>query len=133
MIYVTSYIWFLILYNFFYSFKNLHYNQDGMETLYQQLGVFAVQCNAILSHFSHHILRCGLAKTITAPHLIFAVTCAVWCGLEFSQNHNRTTPYFCGHMYNTMYKMWFKIDIFFKFLSPKLIFTFFGPNFKLLS
>ena len=26
----------------------------------------------------------------TAPHLIFAITCAVRCNLEFSQNHNCT-------------------------------------------
>ena len=70
-------------------------------------------------------MRCSLAKTITAPHLIFVVTCAVlyrvvwcgvvWCGLEFSQNHNHTAPHFCGHMCDTMYKMWFEVSIFFKF------------------
>ena len=63
---------------------------------------------------------CGLTKIITAPHLVFAVTCAVrcgvvWCGLEFSQNHNRTTPHFYSHMCDTMYKTQFKVGIFLKF------------------
>ena len=39
-----------------------------------------------------------------------AVRCgAVWCGLEFSQNHDRTAPHFCGHMCDTMYKMRFEV------------------------
>ena len=38
--------------------------------------VFVVWFWAIFSS----ILRYGLAKTITAPQLIFAVICAVWCG-----------------------------------------------------
>ena len=46
-----------------------------------------------------------LAKTITAPHLIFAVTYAVRCGLEFSQNHNHNAPHFCNHMCGAVYKM----------------------------
>ena len=78
-------------------------------------------------------VRCGfgsfLAKTITAPYLIFAVTCAVRCGLEFSQNHNCTAPHFCGYMCDTMYKMWFEVSIFFKFwvflTQPKTNFSFF--------
>ena len=42
--------------------------------------------------------RCGLAKIIYAPHLIFAFTYAVqcgvvWRGLDFSQNCNRTAPH----------------------------------------
>ena len=39
-------------------------------------------------------------------------------GLEFSQNHNRTAPYFCDHMCDVMYMMWFErfeTSIFFKF------------------
>ena len=44
------------------------------------MGVFVVQCGAVLSHFQHHTLRCGLAKIITAPQLILVVTCAVRCG-----------------------------------------------------
>ena len=66
-------------------------------------------------------VRCGfgsfLAKTITAPYLIFAVTCAVRCGLEFSQNHNCTAPHFCGYMCDTMYKMRFEVSIFFQILG----------------
>ena len=100
-------------------------------------------CGAVFGHFQHHILQCGLAKTITAPHLVFAVTCAVrcnavWCGLEFSQNHNHTASHFCDHMCDTMYKMRFEVGIFFKFwdfpTQPKTNFSpFFGPSFKLLS
>ena len=109
------------------------------------MGVFAVQCGAVLGHFQHHTLRCGLAKIITAPQLILVVTCAVrcgavqvWCGLEFSQNHDRTAPHFCGHMCDTMYKIRFVVSIFFKlwdFLTqPKTNFSlFFGSSFKLLS
>ena len=44
------------------------------------MGVFAVQCGAVLGHFQHHTLRCGLAKIITAPQLILVVTCVVRCG-----------------------------------------------------
>ena len=39
-------------------------------------------------------------------------------GLEFSQNHNRTAPYFEGYMCGAVYKMQFKqfeTNIFFKF------------------
>ena len=42
----------------------------------------------------------------------------MWCGLEFSVNHNRTAPQFCGHMCDAMYKMRFEryeVSIFFKF------------------
>ena len=53
----------------------------------------------------------------------------MWCGLEFSQNHNRTTPYFCGHMCDAMYKIRFEISIFFKFwifpTQPKTNFSLF--------
>ena len=92
----------------------------------------------VMGHFQHRTLRCGLTKTITTLHLIFAITCAVWCGLEFSQNHNRTAPYFCGHICGTMYMIRFEINIFFKFWTfptqPKTNFSlFFGPNFELLS
>ena len=48
-------------------------------------GVFVVQCGAILDHFQHRILRCSLSKIITAPHLIFAVTYAVRCGLSLAK------------------------------------------------
>ena len=72
-----------------------------------------LQCGA--GHFPHRTLRCSLTKIITALHLIFAVTCAVWCGLEFSQNYNRTALHFCDHMCDTMYKMRFEVSIFFKF------------------
>ena len=93
------------------------------------IGVFAVQCGAVLGHFQHCTLRCGLAKIITAPQLIFVVTCAVRCDLEFSQNHDRTVPHFCGHMCETMYKIRFVVSIFFKFwdflTQPKTNFSFF--------
>ena len=94
------------------------------------------QCGAVLGIFS--TMQCGLAKTITVPHLIFAVTYVVRCDLEFSQNHNRTAPHFCGHMCDVVYKMRFEINIFFKFWvfpsKPKTNFCFcFGPSFKLLS
>ena len=59
-------------------------------------------CGAILSHFQHRTLRCGLAKIITAPHLIFAVTCLVWCCLEFSQNYNHIALHFYDHMYGAV-------------------------------
>ena len=39
----------------------------------------------------------------------------MWCGLEFNQNHNRTTPHFRGYMCDTIYKMRFEVGIFFKF------------------
>ena len=72
-------------------------------------------------------MRCGLAKTITAPHLIFAVTCVVWCSLEFSQNHNCIISHFCGHMCIAVYKMRFEEGIFFKFwvfrIQPKTNFS----------
>ena len=55
----------------------------------------------------------------------------LWCSLEFSQNYNRTTLHFCGHMCSTVYKMQFErfeVDIFFKFWvflpNSKLIFPF---------
>ena len=65
----------------------------------------------------------------------------VRCGLEFSQNYNRTTPHFCGHMCGTMYKMQserFEVGIFFKFWAfptqSKTNFSFyFGLSFKLLN
>ena len=66
-------------------------------------------------------VRCGfefvvqLAKIITASCHIFVVTCAAWCDLEFSQNHNHTAPHFCGHIYSAVYKMHFEVSIFFKF------------------
>ena len=54
---------------------------------------------------------------------------AVWCGLEFNQNHNRTAPHFYGHMCDTMYKMRFEVGIFFKFWAfptqPKTNFSIF--------
>ena len=60
------------------------------------LGVCAVPCGPVLGHFYHRILFCNLGKTITTPYLIFAVTCVVRCGLEFSQNHNRTAHVRCS-------------------------------------
>ena len=65
-------------------------------------------------------MRCGLTKTIIVLQLIFAIACAVrcgvvWCDLKFSQNHNRTAAHFCGYMCDTMYKMRFEVNIFFKF------------------
>ena len=74
-----------------------------------------LQCGAILGHFQHRTLQCSLAKTITAPHFIFAVTCVVWCGLEFSHNYNHTAIYFYNHMCGAVYKMRFEVSIFFKF------------------
>ena len=74
-----------------------------------------LQCGAILGHFQHRTLQCSLAKTITAPHFIFAVTCVVWCGLEFSQNYNHTAIYFYNHMCGAVYKMRFEVSIFFEF------------------
>ena len=96
------------------------------------------RCDAVMGHFQHRTLRCGLTKSITTPHLIFAVTCVVWCGLKFSQNHNRTAPHFCGHICGAMYMIQFEISIFFKFWAfptqPKTNFSlFFGPSFELLS
>ena len=89
----------------------------------------AVRCGAVLGHFQHRTLRCSLTKTITASHLVFALTCAVQCGLEFSQNHNRIAPHFCSYMCDTMYKMRFKVGIFFKFwpfpTQPKTNFSIF--------
>ena len=54
---------------------------------------------------------------------------AMWCGLEFRQNHNRTAPHFCDHMCDTIYKMQFEVNIYFKFWAfptqPKTNFPFF--------
>ena len=44
-----------------------------------QLRVFIVWFSAILEYFQYCTFRCGLAKTITAPHLIFAIKYAVQC------------------------------------------------------
>ena len=79
------------------------------------LRMFAMRCGVILGHFQYHTLWCDLVKIITESHLIFVVICAVWCGLEFNQNHNRTAPHFYGHMCNTIYKIRFEVGIFFKF------------------
>ena len=65
-----------------------------------------VRCSAVLGHFQHRILWCGLSKTITAPHFIFAVTCAM--RFKFSQNHNRTAFHFCSHICGAVYKMRFE-------------------------
>ena len=43
------------------------------------LRVFTVWFSAILEYFQYCTFRCGLAKTITAPHLIFAIKYAVQC------------------------------------------------------
>ena len=92
-----------------------------------------MRCGAVLDYFQHCTLRCGLTKTITTPYLIFAIACAVWCGLKFSQNHNYTAPHFCGYMCDTMYKMQFEVNIFFKFWAfptqPKTNFSFFWAKF----
>ena len=100
------------------------------------LGVFAVWCGVVLDHFLHRTLRCSLAKIITVQHLVFAVTCAVWCGLEFNQNHNRTAPHFYDHMCDTVYRMQFEVGIFFKFLAfptqPKTNFTLFWAKFLII-
>ena len=42
---------------------------------------------------------------------------AVWCGLEFNQNHNRIALHFYGHMCDTMYKMRFEVGLFFQILG----------------
>ena len=63
------------------------------------------------------------------------------CGLKFSQNHNRTTSHFCGHICDAVYKMrfeWFEGGLFFKFWAfstqPKTNFSLcFGPSFKFWS
>ena len=85
----------------------------------------------IFQIFGFSTLWCSLAKTIIAPHLIFAVTCVVRYGLKFSENHNCTAPHFCDHICDMVYKIrfeWFEIGIYFKFLAflpnPKLIFSF---------
>ena len=89
----------------------------------------AVRCGAVVGYFQYRTLRCGLTKIIIAPHLVFAVICAVWCGLEFSQNHNRIALHFCSYMCDTMYKMRFEVSIFFKFwvfpTQPKTNFSLF--------
>ena len=70
-------------------------------------------------------MRCGflIIKLQAALHY------AVWCGLEFSQNHNRIASHFCGYMCDTMYKMRFEVNIFFKFWAfptqPKTNFSLF--------
>ena len=75
-------------------------------------------------------MRCGLCGFLIIKPQI-ALHHAMWCGLKFSQNHNRTAPHFCGHMCDTMYMMRFErleVDIFFKFwafpTSPKQNFPF---------
>ena len=69
----------------FFPYKNrffqLFYKKANITFLVTQTrGVYGV----VLGHFQHCTLRCGLAKTITAPHLIFAVTCVVRCGVVYS-------------------------------------------------
>ena len=101
------------------------------------------RCGAVFDHFQHHTLQCGLAKIIIAPHLIFAVTCAVQFCIVQSIGKTLTVPhlFFCNHMCGVMYMMWFEwseVGIFFKFqIFPtqfKTNFSLcFGPNFKLLS
>ena len=85
----------------------------------------------------HGEVQCNF-RPFLAPHLIFMVTCVVWCGLEFSQNHNCTTPHFCSYMCSVVYKLRFEVSIFFEFWAfpaqPKTNFSlYFGPSFKLLS
>ena len=110
-----------------------------MKILYLQLGVFAVRCgfwpflaphfavrfsknhNCTTLYFCGHMcgaVRYGaiqsLVKTITAPYLIFAVTCTI-----LYIRYDLKSVYFSNFGF---------------FLpSPKLIFPFFGPSFKLLS
>ena len=68
------------------------------------------RCGVVLSHFYYRTLRCGLAKTITAPHFIFTVTYAILCIR-------------CG--LKSVYFSNFGLFL----LSPKLIFSFFLAKF----
>ena len=100
-----------------------------------------VRCGAVLGHFQYHTLRCGLAKTITAPHLIFTVTCVVRCGLSLAKTITASQLIFavtyamqcirCG--LNDLELVY--ISNFGFFLpSPKTNFSlYFGPSFKLLN
>ena len=75
--------------------------------------VFVVRYEAVLDHFQHSTLQCGLTKTITTPHLIFAVACAVRCNVVWFRVF--AAPHFCGHMCGAMYKIQFEVGMFFKF------------------
>ena len=67
-------------------------------------------------------MRCGF-EPILAPHFAMRFrqnyNCPVrWCGavrFRVSENYNCIAPYFCGHLCGMVYKMWFEIDIFFRF------------------
>ena len=91
--------------------------------------------DAVFGHFLHRTLWCSLAKTINTSHLIFAVIFAVWCGLEFSQNRNRTAPHLIFAVICTILciKCGLKSVYFSNFglflLSSKLIFSFFLAKF----
>ena len=99
------------------------------------LGMFAVQCGAVLDPFQHCTLRCGLAKTITASNFVFVVTCAVRCGVVQSLAKTITVPHLifavtcvilcirCG--LKSVYFSNFGLFL----LSPKLIFPIFWAKF----
>ena len=97
-------------------------------------------CGAVLGHFQHHTLWCGLAKTITVPYLIFAITYAVRYGVVQNLAKTITAPRLifavtCAILCircNLKQVYFSNFGLF--LLSPKLIFPlFFWLSFKLLS
>ena len=123
--------------SFYQILYNLNFLINFLEK-FLELPLGCLQCGAVFNYFQHYTLQCNLVKTIITHHFIFAVTCAMLCNLEFSQNYHCTLPHFCGHMCSVVYKMWFEVGIFFKFwvfpAQSKTNFSlYFEPNFKLLS
>ena len=100
-------------------------------------------CGAVFGHFQHCTLWCGLGKTITALHFIFAVTCAVRCGavrcgLELAKTITALRLIFvvtCAVRCITYgLKLIYFLDFGLFLPSKKLIFPFiFGPSLKILN
>ena len=93
----------------------------------------AVRCGAVLGHFQHRTLWCNLTKTITAPHLVFALTCAVQCGQSLAKTITALHLIFAVICVILCIRCGLKLVYFLNFglflLSPKLIFPFFWAKF----
>ena len=96
-----------------------------------------MQCNFRSFLVPHFVVQFSQNHNHTTPYFCGHI-CIVWCGLEFNQNYSQTALHFYDHMCGTMYKMRFETSIFFKFWvflahHKTDFFLCFGPSFKLLS
>ena len=121
-------------------------NRKSYHKFYLLVRVFVVRCGAVLGNFQHRTLQCSLAKTmhctlflrshvrcgavqslvktITAPHLIFVITCAILCircGLKSANFLN-------FGLFLLSPKLIFPF-LWAKFLIIKLVFIYFGLDF----